>query len=200
MRTFHTTVAKVQEKIWPAVDDAFAVKVLGTEEATAEDLRSRVRLNMEVEARMRSMREMENNLMARLLEINSFELPQGIVDSTLDRILEQARKENPGLPPDEENRLREAYRPGVETRYRTDILVDTVARQENIEVSDEDLETEIESFAKQENKKPAQIKAELKRDGNLDRLREDLLKRRVVDSLVEVADVTVAQTGEEETA
>jgi trigger factor len=178
-RHFHVTVAKVQEKIWPPLDDAFARKVLDTEEATVNDLRSRVRLNLEVEARMRSARELENKLVARLLELNPFDVPQGLIDTTLDRILEDAKSDGKELPPDEASRLREHYRGEVERSYRTDILIETVGRKEQIEVTDEDLDKEIESFAEQEEKKPAQVKARLKKEGNLGRLQNDLFRRRV---------------------
>jgi len=191
-RHFHVTVGKVQEKIWPPLDDAFAKKVLDSEDATVEDLRTRIRLNLEVEARMASHRALENHLIQRLVELNPFDLPQGLIDSTLERIAEQARREKPGLPPDEEVRIKEAYRPGVEQRYKVDILFDAVARQEGIEVTDEDLDRELASFAEREKRPVAQVKGELKREGGLDRLRDDLFRRRVIDTLVEKADVTVA--------
>ncbi len=199
VRQFHVTVAKVQEKVWPALDDAFAKQVLGSEDATLEDLKSRIRLNLEAEARMHSMQHLENNLLNRLLELNSFELPQGVVESTLERIMKRVKEENPNLPPDEETRTRDQYREQVERQYRTDILMDALGRQEGIEVSDEDLDKEIESYAEREGQPAAQVKGRLKREGNLDRLREDLFRRRVLDRLVEKADVTVARTGRGET-
>jgi trigger factor len=192
-RTFHVTVGKVEEKIWPAPDDAFARKVLENEEATLDDLRARIRLNLEVDARMQSMRAFEDKLLARLLELNTFDVPRGVVEATLERIGEEARKERPNLPPDEEMRIREELRPGVERRYRADILIEAVGRQEKIEVSDEDLDGEIESFAAAENRPAAQVKADLKREGNLERLRHDLFRRRVIDRLVDKANVTVTK-------
>ncbi len=202
-RRFHVTVGKVQEKIWPALDDAFAKKVLGTEDATLEDLKSRIRLNHEAEARMRSMQDMESNLVNRLLELNPFELPRGVVDSTLDRIMERVEKENPNMPPDEESRVREQYRSHVERQYRMDILMESVGRQEGIEVTEEDLDKELSSYAEREGQPVEKVKARIKKEGDLERLRDDLFRRRVLDRLSEKADVTVAKTvpGEvEETA
>lgn len=199
-RHFHVTVAKIQEKVWPAPDDAFAKKVLETEDGTLSDLRSRIRLNLEVDARMRSVRELENNLVQRLLELNTFEVPQGIVESTLDRIVADAKKEGQALPPDQEVQLKEQYRPAVVSRYKSDILIEAVGRQENIEVTDENLDTEIEAFAKEEGKPVAQVKGRLRKEGNLERLRNDLFRRRVMDTLVEKADITVTKVGGEEDA
>ena len=197
-RNLHVTVVKVQEKIWPPLDDAFARKVLGSEETTLEDLKSRVRLNLEAEARMHSMQALENNLVNRLLELNPFELPQGVVESSLERIMERVRKENPNLTPEDEERAREQYRAEVERHYRVDLLMDAVGRQEGIEVTDEDLDKEIEAYAEREGGKPAQIKARLKKEGSLERIRDDLFRRRILDRLVEKADVTVSKTGRRE--
>jgi len=191
---FHVTVMKIQEKIWPALDDTFASKVLETEGATLEDLRTRVRLRLEVEGRLAGTRDLERKLLNRLLELNPFEVPQSLVDATLERILEDARRENGALPPDEEERVREAYRAGVERRYRTDILLEAVGQKEGIEVTEEDLDREIESFAESEKKQPAQVKAEIKKNEGLDRLRDELFRRRVIDKLVELAEVTVVKT------
>jgi trigger factor len=191
---FHITVMKIQEKIWPALDDTFARKVLETETASLDDLKTRIRLSLEVDARLAASRDLERNLVNRVAELNPFEMPRGLVESTLDRILEEARRENPSLPPDEEMRLREAYRAGVERRYTTDIVLEAVGRQESIEVTDEDLDQEIASFAESEKKQPAQVKAELKRNGGLERLRDELFRRRVIDRLVEKADITVQKT------
>jgi trigger factor len=188
-RQFHVTVGKVQEKVWPPLDDAFARKVLDNEESALGDLKSKIRLNLEVEGRMKASRDLENKLISRLLELNPFELPQRIVDATLERMIEDAKEKGQTFTPDEEERIREQYRPGVEQNYRADILIDTVGKAEEIEVTDEQLENEIASFAEQENKPPAQVKAQLKKEGNLDRLRNDLYRRSVIDRLVEKADI-----------
>jgi trigger factor len=199
-RHFHVTVGKIQEKAWPALDDAFAKKILEDEGGTLSDLRSRVRLNLEVDARMRSVRELENNLVQRLLEINDFEVPRGIVESTLDRIVGDAKQEGQTIPPDQEVQIKEQYRPAVTSRYKADILIEAVGRQENIAVTDEDLDKEIEAFAQEEGKPLAQVKGRLRSEGNLERLRNDLFRRRVVDTLVEKADITVTKVEGEEDA
>ncbi len=198
-RELHVTVLKVQEKVWPAPDDAFAKKVLGTDDAGIEDLKSRIRLNLEGEARMNSMQGLETSLINRLIELNPFDLPQGVVESTLERIMERARKDNPNMTPDDEARTLESYKNHVEHHYRVDLIMDAVARAEGIEVTDEDLDKEIDAYAEREGETGAKVKARLKKEGALDRIREDLFRRRVLDRLVEKADVTVSKTGPKKT-
>ena len=198
-RELHVTVTKVQEKVWPPLDDAFAVKVLGSDDSGLEDLKSRIRLNLEGEARMHSMQGLENALVSRLLELNPFDLPQGVVESTLERVMERAKKDNPNLTPEDEAKTLEHYRGHVEHHYRVDLLMDAVGRQEGIEVTDEDLDQQIEAYAEREGEKTAQIKARLKKEGSLERIRDDMFRRRVLDRLVEKADVTVSKTGPQKT-
>jgi len=69
-----------------------------------------------------------------------------------------------------------------------------VGSKEGILVTEEDLDREIASFAESEQKQPAQVKAEIKKNEGLDRLRDELFRRRVIDKLVELAEVTVVKT------
>ena len=196
-RQYHVTVREVKEKVWPDLDDALAREVLGKEEATVDDLTAEIRDGHRKDAEHKARHELENRIVNRLLELNPFDLPETIVATTLDNIVAQAREENPNLPADEEQQLREHYRPMVEGRYRGDILVDTVGRQEKITVSEEDLDAEIARFAERDGRPVEKIKADLRREDGLGRLRRDLFRKRVVETLVEKADVVEAASGKE---
>lgn len=188
-RNFHMTVEEVQEKVWPEVDDAFAKKVLGDEEATAESLTERIRKDHGEEAKRRADRAVEGRILQRLEELNPFDLPQGVVQATLDNVIEDARKENPKMSEEEEKQLREGYQPVIERRFRTDVMLGAIARQEDIKVTQELVDAEIERFAQTEGRPAAQVKAQLSKGNGLSRLKEDIFKREVVKKLVEMAEV-----------
>jgi trigger factor len=196
-RQYHVTVREVKEKVWPELDDALAKEVLGKDEATVDDLTTEIRDGHGREAEHRARHELENRIVTRLLELNEFELPDSLVATTLDNIVGQARQENPNLSDEEEQQLRTEYRPMVEGRYRGDILVDTVGRQEGIAVSEEDLDAEIAKFAERDGRPVEKIKAELRKEDGLGRLRRDLFRKRVIDTLVEKADVVEAPSEKE---
>jgi trigger factor len=118
-----------------------------------------------------------------------------VVDASLQEYVKELKERHPELPAEEEEGAREAARGELLSRYRLDILLEAVGRQEKIEVSDEEVDREIEAYASAESKNAAQVRARLKRQGGLDRLRNDLFRRRVVDRLVEKAKVTVTQGG-----
>jgi trigger factor len=192
-RRFQVTVKAVKEKIWPALDDAFAKAVMETEDATADKLKEQVRLNHEAEAQMQGRRQLGDRLLNRIVELNPFDLPQGIIQKTLERILADAKERDPNMSDEDRHKVMDAYRPMVEGRYRTDLVLETIARQEGIEVTEEDLDRQIDEFAKSEDKPPAKIKAELKKTGGLNRLRDELFQRRMMDALIELADVAEAE-------
>jgi len=203
-RRFQVTVRAVKEKIWPAIDDAFAKLVMNSEDATAEKLKEQVRLNHEAEARIQARKRLGDRVLSRLVELNPFDLPQGIIEKTLDRIVKDHAERDRAMTTEDADKVRAAYRPMVEGRYKTDLILETVARQEGIEITEEDLDKQIEEFAQTENKPAAKIKAELKKTGGLTRLRDEMFQRRMLDSLIELADVTEAtpkpEASEEEKA
>ncbi|NNF06033.1 MAG: trigger factor [Candidatus Eisenbacteria bacterium] len=188
-KTFDVEVVEVQEKVWPELDDSFAQGVMGKEDATVEMLREQIQLNHEAEAQMHAQRVLTDSLVGKILELNPFDVPQGLVNRTIERIVAQAEEQKP-LPEEEKQKLADSYREGVENRYRFDFLINALAKQEEIQVSDKDLDKEIEGFASRENQPAAKIKAQLKKEGGLDRLYDDLLKRRVTEKLLELADIT----------
>ena len=67
---------------------------------------------------------------------------------------------------------------------RATIVLDEVARRENLAVSDEELEREVASFAERSGRTTAAVRAQLEKDGDLDRLRTGLRRERTVDFLM----------------
>ncbi|MCK7579388.1 MAG: hypothetical protein MZV65_29130 [Chromatiales bacterium] len=72
-----------------------------------------------------------------MIEANPFDVPGGIIERSLDRALEKARQESPGVDDEE---FRAAYRPLVLRIRKREILLESVARQESIEVTEEELD------------------------------------------------------------
>ena len=196
---FHVTVKEVQEKVWPEVTDEFAQEVLEDKEAKAQTLRDKIRENMEASHQQQADRDLEGKILNRLMELNEFDLPENMVLQALNRVVADARKENPQMTPEDEAKLTEGYRPLIERQFRTDVMIGAVGRQEGLEVDEAEVEARIEEFAAQEGRPAAKIKAELKKEGGLNRLKDDIYKRKVVKTLVEAAEVSevTAPVGEQ---
>jgi trigger factor len=182
-RHYRMHVRQVMEKKLPELDDAFAGRVDGL--PSLEALRSRIRLRLEAEERLRARRQTEEALIDLLITRNPFEVPEAIVERSLGQAMEKARKEDPGLDEEEFNRI---YTPMVVRLNKRGILLESMARQESIAVDDEELDAEI-SHSAPPGVDPRQIRRRLQKDEELERVRGDLLERKTFDFLFERATV-----------
>ncbi|HET7225122.1 MAG TPA: trigger factor [Candidatus Eisenbacteria bacterium] len=179
-------VRKIQEKKLRELDDNFARDVFHLE--SLEELRSRVRLNLEGEERVRAQRELESALTDALLAKNPLELPGRLVAWTLDRVIREA-VEGRTVPEALNKELQERYRPGVERSLHRELLLAAVARQEQLAVSDEDVAAEIDRMAQADPRQAARVRARYQSSEPRAALRESLRERKAMDWLVQAADI-----------
>ena len=180
------SVRKIQEKKLRELDDNLAKEVFGL--PTLEELRSRVRLNLEGDERVRVRREVDAAISAELIRRNPFDLPGGLMQRTLERVIEEA-VQGRKVPEDLRKQLEERYRPGVEQSLKREILLDAVARQEKLSVSDEEVAGEIQRMAQSDPRQAARVRARYQAAERRESLRDSLLERKAMDWLIEVAEI-----------
>jgi trigger factor len=179
-------VKRIQEKKLRDLDDNFAREVF--ELPGLEELRGRVRRNLEAEAGEWARRQVEDAVVDELIRRNPFELPERLMRWTLDRMIQEAagrRSIEEGVLKDLEQR----YRPAVERSLRREILLGAVARQEGLQVTAEDLAAEIERMTQGEPRQAARIRARYQSAERRQALSDALLERRALDLLVTSAQV-----------
>lgn len=186
-------VRKIQEKKLRPLDDNFAKEVFQLE--SMEELRSRVRLNLEGEERVRVRRELEQAISEELLNRNPMELPERLVTWMLERVVGEATG---GRPVDDDLRrsLEERYRPGVERSLKREILLEAVGRQEHLEVSDDEVAAEIERLAQADPRQGARVRARYQTAERRAALRESILERKALDWLIDAAEIVDEKAGE----
>jgi trigger factor len=81
------------------------------------------------------------------------------------------------------NRLRAGQRDQAVNEVKASILLDKIADSENIQVSDQEIDYEIEALAKQSKQTPEAIRARLTRDGALDRIRNRIRNEKTLNFL-----------------
>lgn len=182
-------VRKIQEKKQRELDDNFARDVFHLE--SLEELRARVRLNLEGEERVRSRRELEAALTDALLANNPLELPGRLVAWTLDRVIQEA-VEGRTVPDALKQELETRYRPGVERSLRRELLLAAIARQEQLAVGDEDVAAEIDRMAQADPRQSARVRARYQSPEPRAALRESLRERKAMDWLVQAAEIEEA--------
>ena len=187
--TFSIEVKGVRERRVRELDDAFARDIMGMKDL--EELRSRVRLNMEGERRLQMARQEEDALVEQLIARDPFPLPEGMMKEYLDELLRRLNDDKREWAPEEEEGMRAEYRPMAERRMRRELLLDAVARQESIGVSEEEIDQLLRG-ASEGDLPPPEVERLLRDAGQRDRARTHLTERKVFALLRERARVKMA--------
>jgi trigger factor len=181
-------VHSLKQKSLPELNDEFA-KQLG-DFATLDDVRKRIREGMETERQRTAEHEAKDKLVSELVKRNDFELPESLADRQIDLRLERGLRAlaAQGMKPEDMkkmdlNRLRAGQRDQAVQEVKASLLLDKIAEEEKIEVSDAEIDREIEALAKQSKQTSEAIRARLTRDGALDRIRNRIRNEKTLDFL-----------------
>jgi len=181
------------------VDDDFA-KSLGLENADA--LKESVSQQLEHELNAQSRMTVKKNLLDKLDEAHSFEIPQGMLDMEYNNIIEQVefqRKNDPDAKDELTAAEKKEYKEIAERRVRLGMILAEVGNQNNITVSDPELQ---QAVIQEAQKYPGQEKQVFdyysQNRQALESLRAPIYEDKVVDYILELAEVTEKKvTGEE---
>ena len=189
-KTFVYTVKVngIKQKNLPELNDDFA-KELG-EFTSLDQVRKQIRENIQAEKRHTAEREAKDKLVAELVKRNEFEVPESLVDRQIDLRLERGLRalaaqgmkmedmKKMDLP-----RLRAGQREQALHDVKSSLLLERIADLENIQVSDEEMNRELESLAKQSKQTLEAVRARLTEDGGLDRIRNRIRSEKTLDFL-----------------
>jgi trigger factor len=186
--TYTVKVQAIKQKSLPELNDQFA-KELG-EFANLDEVRQRIREGMESERKHAADHEAKDKLVAELIKRNEFEVPEALVERQVDVRLERGLRAlaAQGMKPEDLkkmdlNRLRAGQRDQALQEVKASILLDKIAEEEKIEVSDAEIDKEVEALAQQSKQTADAIRARLTRDGALDRIRSRIRSEKTLDFL-----------------
>lgn len=184
-RRFRLTAQKIMEKKLPELDDNLA-RSMGQQDL--DGVRSRIRGRLESEELARSRDRLESRLIEALLDKNPFEVPEEMVEYNLNRLVKKAMDE-PGERRSEEE-VRSAYRPILSRIQRKDILFENLVRQEKLELTDEEVEAQLEEIASEHGVDVSAVRSKMEEEDELERMRDTMQERKVLDFLISNAKVT----------
>ncbi len=189
-KTFVYTVRVngIKQKSLPELNDDFA-KVLG-EFDTLDAVRKQIRQNMEAEKRHTAEHAAKDKLVSELVKRNEFEIPQALIDRQIDLRLERGLRalaaqgmKMEDLKKMDLPRLRAGQREQAVNDVKSSLLLERIADLEKIEVSDEEVNREVEALAKQSKQTSEAVRARLTEDGGLDRIRMRIRSEKTLDFL-----------------
>ena len=199
---FHVKVNKVTITIVPEQDDEFAKDV--SEFDTLEALKADIRAKALEKAQKQADSAFENAAVEKAAENTTVDMPNALVEKELDIQMERfgyqlqmsgySMEQYAKMMGGDVNTMRNAFRPTAEKQAKISVTLEKIAEVENLTVTEEDIEEEFQSMAKQYEMEVDKIKEMVP----MDELTESLKTRKAVKLIVDNA-VAVAPKAEEKT-
>jgi trigger factor len=195
---YTTEVTSVRKKELPELDDEW-VKSLGGELDSVDALKTKVREDLEARATTESDHLLRDEIMKKLLEANQFEVPESLVLHQTQHRLETVANQmmqrgvDPRNPEINWQAAQEEIKGQAEEDVRATMLLEKIAEVENINISDEDVEAEIDMIATASRQPKEQVRAALTKDGGERSIAHRLRNRKALDLLVEKARINDAE-------
>jgi trigger factor len=185
---YEVEVNGIKKRTLPELNDEFA-KEIGNYESYA-DLETSVR-DYVANRKKRSVEgETKDKLFAALTEKFTFPVPESLVQEQIDTRLERGLRAlaAQGMNPEQMRkldfaRLRGAQRDSALAEVKTSLILDRIAAEENLTVSDEELDREVQMAAMQSGEPLDALKGRLTQDGGLARIREQLRREKTASLL-----------------
>jgi len=199
---FQVGVNDIKERVVPALDDAFAVD-LGADFKNLEDLRNKVKETLVEAQKKQSEADMRRQVMDLLIAKCDFELPESLLEGEIDAIVDESRRKlaRMGIPVEStgisDKELRDKFREEAGKRARGSLILEEIARRENLKVEEKDIDEEFAKVARTLNMKPEEAN-HLRANPNLmQSLPDYILPQKTLDYLIEHAKIKLAQAAVE---
>ncbi|MDI6800972.1 MAG: trigger factor [Thermodesulfovibrionales bacterium] len=180
---FKIKIKDVKRRNVPAIDNEFA-KDLGFD--NLESLKEKLKDNILVSKSKEADSTKQKEILDRIIESHSFELPEGLLNSEIGGIIGEIRAAGKDDRPDEA--LREEIKSLAEKRVKASILLEAIGEKEGITATDEDMKEEIFKMSQRFYMSPENVmKYYITRDGSLGGLRRSVFEKKVLGFLLSKA-------------
>jgi trigger factor len=195
-------VNAVRVKELPEIDDEWA-QSLGDEITSLDELRKKVRSDLEARAKDDAEGQTRSSLLRQLVDAHEIELPERLVAHQTEHRFESVVRDMIGHGIDPRNpelnwdKARESLKEQASFDLRSSLLLEAIADQEQLEVSDQDIDDEINAIAAASKQTPEQVRGVLTKQGGETSIASRLRNRKALDFLVANAKVTDEEWEEE---
>jgi len=185
--TYAVEVLGLKEKKRPELSDEFAKDV--SDAQTLDELRKKMRDNLEAARAHRQSEQQREKLLAQIVKTHEFPVPEALVEHQMDSRLERTVRSlaSQGVDPRAVNvdwvALRSRQKDRSIEDVKAELLLDRIATAEKIEVADEDVDKQIAAMAEHSGESATVVRANLTRQGALDRMKSKLRSEKTLDWL-----------------
>lgn len=191
---FKVTLSEIKEQRLPEVDDAFAKSVSEGVE-TVEQLKERIRQNLQAAAEQDARGNLESRIMEEIIKVSKVEFPAVLTENEIVLMAEERLRSYGGMKFEDYLRIRKItaeefkneLRPAAEKRVTGSLVLNKLHEAEGIQVSEADIDAEIERIIKDSGEHGERVKEVFKSPAARDSVRGRLLTQKTLDRLVEIA-------------
>ena len=205
---FKVKIHEIKAKELPELNDEFAQDV--SEFETLEEYKADVRKRLEVQKEDEAKRTKEDEAIQKIIDKSEMEIPEAMIDTQCENMVNEfaQRIAQSGLSMEQYmqfsgltlDKLKEQVRPEAETRIKSSLVLEQIAKDENIQVSDEEIDAEIEKMAKVYGMEADKLK-EYMGDAEKESMKRDISVTKAVDLIMEnVKERAKAKTKKEKEA
>ncbi len=205
---FKVKIHEIKAKELPELNDEFAQDV--SEFETLEEYKADVRKHLEVQKEDEAKRTKEDEAIQKIIDKSEMEIPEAMIDTQCENMVNEfaQRIAQSGLSMEQYmqfsgltlDKLKEQVRPEAETRIKSSLVLEQIAKDENIQVSEEEIDAEIEKLAKAYGMEADKLK-EYMGDAEKESMKRDISVTKAVDLIMEnVKERAQAKTKKEKEA
>lgn len=192
MAKYHVLAKEIKVRQLPKLDDEFA-KDLG--KGNLEELKKEIAKELESRAKVNSEIDMENQLLNKLMDENTFAVPANFVKRQLEYMVEDAKRrlQEKGFKREDldkkDSEFKEKFKNDSARQVRLLFILDEISRAEGIKVTDKDVEDAYRSIAAQTQKSAEAVKSYYEKEELVESLKEKIIEGKTIKFLLEKAEV-----------
>ena len=198
-KTYHYSVdvLGIKTKKLPELNDEFAKDV--SDATTLDELKKKIREGLEHQRDHKQKDLLREKVLGEIVKLHDFPVPQSLVEHQMDVRLERVVRSlaQQGVDPRAVNidwvSLRKRNEDRAKDDVKAELIVDRIATAENIDVTEEEVEHELQHLAGHSNESAEAIRARLTKQGTLDRIKAKLRSDKTLDWLAQNARVSTTK-------
>lgn len=191
--TFKCTIRSIKTKELPAIDDELAKKVSKFE--TLDELKADIRKNLEENAERTAENDQKSAAIEMAANNITVDIPAVMIDNRVTAMIQEMamRLEQQGMKLEQYlqyagtdiAKLREQYRETAEKNVKTDLMLEEVAKAEDIKVEAKDLDEEVAAMAAAYGATPQQVQKIIKEQGRIGDLAASVLRKKTAQFIID---------------
>lgn len=192
---FKVNIQDVKRKELPELNDEYVASK--TDFKTVEELRANYKERMQKAAEANAKAEYEHELIDLAVANAKFSVPEIMIEDKISQMVEEMKMslESRKMSLDmymqytglDMAKIRENQRPVAEENVKTDLVLDAIAKAEDIQVDMADVDAEIAAISAQHGASPEEVKKIIKGNGTMGLLLANILRRKAAHVVIDSA-------------